>query len=76
MKQQIKRITEETNFPEQKIEKTVAVSFDGDQFLVRIPKKISDFLKIKKGLKIKFIVNIPYIIETGKKVMVVQIIGK
>jgi hypothetical protein len=74
MKEQIKRITEERINPEEKIEKTVTISFDGDQFLVRIPKKISDLLEMKKGDKVKFLVNIPYIEESKKKYMVVELI--
>ncbi len=73
MKEQIKRILDKRTIREAKIEKTVTISFDGDQFLVRIPKKISDALEIKKGFKMKFIANLAYNEETNKKHMVVEI---
>jgi len=59
---------------EEKIEKTAKISFDGDQFVVRIPKKISDILKFQKGNKMKFTVKLAYIQETNKKIMVVEIL--
>lgn len=74
MKEIIKRIIEEAENPEEKIEKIASVSFDGDQYLVRIPKKISDYLKLKKKDKIKFIVNVTFIEKTNKKIMVAEII--
>jgi hypothetical protein len=76
MKEQIERILDKGTKREAKIEKTVAISFDGDQFLVRIPKKISDLFKMKKGCKIKFIVNLSYAEETKKNIMVVEILDK
>ena len=76
MKEQIRRITQETDRPETKIEKTVTINFDGRQFFVRIPKKFSDYLKINKKNKLKFTVDIPYLEETGKKIMVVELLGK
>ena len=76
MKEQIIRITQETDRPETKIEKTVTINFDGRQFFVRIPKKFSDYLKINKKNKLKFTVDIPYLEETGKKIMVVELVGK
>lgn len=62
--------------PEIKIERSVTINFDGRQYFIRIPKKISDFLKITDKNKIKFILNVPYIKETGKKILVVEIIAK
>jgi hypothetical protein len=76
MKELIERITKEITKPEEKIEKIAAINFDGQQYFVRIPKKISDFLEINKGDKIKFLVNTAYIEETGKKFMVVEILDK
>ena len=76
MKEQIKRIIEETENPEEKIEKMATISFDGDQYLVRIPKKISDFLNLQKKDKIRFIVHVPFIEETKRKIMVVEIIER
>jgi len=35
-------------------EETATMSFDGKQFLVRIPKEIADIKKMKKGDKLKF----------------------
>ncbi len=75
MKEQIKRIFGETDHPETKIEKTVTINFDGHQFFVRIPMKISEYLKLDKKDKLKFIIDIPFVEETGKKMMVVEIVG-
>ncbi|KYK23282.1 hypothetical protein AYK24_10730 [Thermoplasmatales archaeon SG8-52-4] len=76
MKEKIERILKETGNPEEKIEKIASISFDGDQYLVRIPKKISDFLSLKKSSKIQFIVDVSYIEETKRKIMVVKIIDR
>lgn len=73
MKEQIKGILDKNGLREEKIEKTVTISFDGDQYLVRIPKKISDALKIQKGNKMKFTANFSYIEESNKKILVVEI---
>lgn len=73
MKEQIERILDKNGLREEKIEKTVTISFDGDQFLVRIPKKISDALEIQKGNKMKFTANLSYIEENNKKILVVEI---
>ena len=76
MKEIIKRISTETYLPETKIEKIVSISFDGEQFLVRLPKKISNFLKLSKKNKLKFSLDLPYLEETGEKIMVVEVIDK
>jgi predicted ATPase len=76
MNKQIRRIKGETEYSEEKIEKTATVSFDGDQYLVRIPKQISDYFEIEKRYKLNFIVNIPYVEKEHKKIMVVEIIEK
>jgi hypothetical protein len=76
MKEQIKRIMEETDLPETKIEKTVSISNDGEQFLLRIPKKISDYFEISKKNKLRFTLDIPYTVESRRKIMVVEVIGK
>jgi hypothetical protein len=76
MKEEIKRILSETDKPETKIEKTVSISYDGEQYLVRIPKKISDYLELKNNNRLKFTLDIPFIEEYGKKIMAVEIIGK
>ena len=76
MKEQIKRIISDTDEPETKIEKTISINFDGKQYFVRIPKKISDLLKITNKNRIKFMLDMPYIKETKQKLMVVEIIGK
>jgi len=73
MKEQIKGILDKNGLREEKIEKTVTISFDGDQYLVRIPKKISDALEIQKGNKMKFTANLAYIEESNKKILVVEI---
>ncbi len=76
MKEKIIRIMSNNDEPEIKIERSVTINFDGRQYFIRIPKKISDFLKITDKNKIKFILNVPYIKETGKKILVVEIIAK
>jgi len=55
-------------------EKTVKLSFDGDQFVVRIPKKIASGLKMKKGDRMKFTLDYAYLDETAKRIMVVEIL--
>lgn len=40
-------------------EKDMNVVYDGKQYLIRIPKDISDTLEIKKGDKFKFIITYP-----------------
>ena len=70
----IKRIIGESENPEVKIQKTASISFDGDQYLVRIPKRISDYLELKKKDKIKFIVDVTIVEETKKRYMVVEIV--
>jgi len=74
MKEIIDRIIGDEEKPARKLNKIVAVNFDGRQFTIRIPKKISIFFKIHKGNKVKFIVNTAYTEETGKKIMVVELI--
>ena len=74
MKEIIGRILDNGAEREEKIEKTAKLSFDGDQFVVRIPKKISDALEFQKGNKMKFTVSLAYIQETNKKIMVVEIL--
>lgn len=75
MKEQIKRIVGETDHPETKIEKTVTINFDGHQYFVRIPMKISQYLKLNKKDRLKFIIDIPFVEESGIKMMVVEIVG-
>jgi hypothetical protein len=74
MKEIIARIEKKILKSEERIERTVAVNFDGRQFSVRIPKRISDLFEIRKGNKIKFIVSLEYVEETGKKTMVVELL--
>jgi len=76
MREQIKRILSETDKPETKIEKTVSINYDGKQYFVRIPKKISDYFKITERDKIKFMIDIPYIKENKRKLMVVEVVEK
>jgi len=75
MKEQIKRIVGKTDHPETKIEKTVTINFDGHQFFVRIPRKISDYLNLNKKDRLKFIIDIPFVEESDVKMMVVEIVG-
>ncbi len=43
--------------PSLAITKEVAILFDGKQFMVKIPKEISDFYDLKKGKKIRLVVK-------------------
>lgn len=74
MKEVIERIIDEKIKPEERIEKIVTINFDGRQYSVRIPKRISDLFEIHRGNKIKFIVNIAYVEVTKKNVMVVELL--
>lgn len=52
-------MTEETDDTEtigdkQKISKKATISSDGNQLLVRIPKKIQEWMEIQKGEKLNF----------------------
>ena len=55
-----KRKTREFGIPPtpEVIEKTTRMTLHKGQFIVRIPKTISQFLKIKKGDKFSFIVEV------------------
>jgi len=55
-----KRETKELGIPPEPevIEKTMRMTLHKGQFIVRIPKTISQFLKIKKGDKFQFIVEV------------------
>ena len=44
--------------PNVDIVKEVSVLFDGRQFLIKIPREISNFYELKKGDKLKLVVNI------------------
>ena len=61
MKEQIERILADADYPETKLEKTVSINFDGRQYFIRIPKKLSDYLKLTSTNKIKITIDIPYI---------------
>ena len=39
------------------IEKISSISSDGKNFLMRIPKEVSEFLQLEKGHKIRWYVN-------------------
>lgn len=43
--------------PKADIEKITTLSYDGRNLLVRIPKEIVDFLQLKKGEQLKWIIN-------------------
>ena len=76
MKEQIKRIISETDRPEIKIKKIVSINFDGKQFFLRIPKKISEYLHISDKDKLQVTLDVKFIKEAKKKVMVVEVIDK
>ena len=74
MSEKINRYFEKSRFAEERIERTNMVNFDGKQFFIRLPKKISDFLNIKKGDKLRFTLDTKYVSESRKKIMVVELI--
>lgn len=43
--------------PDIAIKKDVTILFDGKQFMIKIPKEISNFYNMKKGKKIRLIVK-------------------
>ena len=45
--------------PEEVVRKEATISFDGRQFLARIPSEVSQLLKIKKGDKLVFNIQLP-----------------
>ena len=49
---------EEELKPNVDIVKEVSVLFDGRQFLIKLPREISNFYDLEKGDKIKLIVNV------------------
>ena len=55
-------LKELTKQPNANIEKLTTLSDDGKSLLTRIPKEITDFLKLKKRDKLKWLVDI----EKGK----------
>ncbi len=44
--------------PNVNIVKEVSVLFDGRQFLIKLPREISNFYELKKGDKLRLVVNI------------------
>jgi len=45
--------------PEEVVRKEATISFDGRQFLARIPSEVSQILDIKKGDKLEFEIRMP-----------------
>ena len=43
--------------PNLDIKKEVTILFDGKQFMIKIPKEISEFYNLKKGKKMKLVVK-------------------
>lgn len=41
------------------IDREVNILSDGRQYMIKIPKEVSDFLEIKKGYKFRFLIEIP-----------------
>ena len=39
------------------IDKSMSILWDGRQFMVKLPKELSEFYKIKKGDKLRFIID-------------------
>jgi len=48
---------EELIFVEPKVERIARVSSDGKNLLVRIPKEVREYLDLKKGVDLRFLVN-------------------
>ena len=44
--------------PNADIEKVTSISSDGKNLLTRIPKEITTFLKIRKGAKVRWLVQV------------------
>ena len=59
-----------------KIEKTVSINFDGKQFFIRIPTKVSEFLQLKEESKARVIVDVSVIEEVKRKIMVEEVVEK
>lgn len=74
MKEKIRRIRGGAEYPEEQIRKTVSISYDGNQYLVRIPKKISDLFHLTKKSKLNFIVDVPSVVDKHEQIMVVEIV--
>ena len=74
MKEYFKRIRADPEHPEERIENIVNISYDGKQYLIRIPTKISEFLAIHKDNKLKITLDIPSILKSKHKLMVVEVI--
>jgi len=72
--EKIRRIIERSEKPEEKIEKIVSISYDGKQFLLRIPNKISDFLNIHKKDKVRLTIDVVDIEKSHEKIMAVEFI--
>ena len=60
--------------PNVDIVKEVSVIFDGRQFLIKLPREISNFYDLKKGDKIRLIVNVKE--PTEKHINYFEIIKK
>ena len=43
--------------PNLDIKKDVTILFDGKQFMIKIPKEISEFYNLKKGKKMRLVVK-------------------
>lgn len=69
----IMQIKKPTDYRETKIVKTAKISYDGKQFLVRIPTEIARLFEIKQGQYLEFTVDIPYFQEKKERVAVVTV---
>ena len=62
-----KRVKKEIREDEEEIiEKTVQLTYNKNQFVARIPRGIEEFLEIKKGDKLKFIIKVGKTIEESE----------
>ncbi|MCD4740188.1 hypothetical protein K8R43_03280 [archaeon] len=69
----IERIKGKTDYRETKIIKKAKISYDGKQYLIRLPTEIARLFEIKQGQYLEFSVDVPYTQEKKEKVAVVTV---
>lgn len=67
------QIRKPTDYKETKIIKKARISYDGKQFLVRIPTELARLFEIKQGQYLEFMVDVPYFQEKKERVAVVSV---
>lgn len=69
----IDKVKGETDYEETRIVKKAKISFDGKQFLIRMPTEIARLFEVEKGQYLEFTVDVPYTQEKKEKVAVVKL---